>query len=187
MLQQGTEESAVSYFAPTRNMDPSLILGWMQDRLGVDPEAGKIIWREPPSNHPRLRGLLAGSPRKTRGKIYWHIKYNRFAIKRSWLIFLWTHGRWPTDCLDHADGNSENDAIGNLREATVLQNAWNHKKRARPTASNLPMGVRPTPQGRFEARIGYRKTQIHLGAFETVEKATAAYVAKRQELYNDFA
>jgi hypothetical protein len=184
-MLQGTVEGPPG--APTRALEPRLILDWMQARLGVDPEAGTIIWLDPPSNHPRLRGLLAGSPRKTRhGKVYWHIKYNRFAIKRSWLIFLWAHGRWPTDCLDHADGNSGNDAIGNLREATVLQNAWNHKKRARPSTSNLPMGIRLS-HGRFQARIGYRKTQIPLGSFATVEEALAIYAAKRRELYNDFA
>lgn len=170
----------------TRDISPTEILAWMQASFSVDADRGILVWKEPPRVHPRMIGKEAGSLRSNHnGKLYCHVRHARRAFKRSWLIFLWVHRRWPTDCIDHIDGNSTNDAIGNLREATATQNAWNHKRRARRIA--LPMGVRLMGSGRYEARISYHKKQIHLGAFETPEAAHTAYVAKRKELYREYA
>lgn len=152
----------------------------------VDLAEGKLFWHRPPGNHSRLFGREAGSPRSSgSGKLYWHIKIGGRAYKRSHLIFAWVNGRMPSPCVDHIDGNSLNDRPANLREATALQNAWNHKKRARRI--DLPMGVRRLASGRFQARIALEGRQIHLGAFDTPQQAAAAYQTKRGELYGEFA
>lgn len=171
----------------TSDLDPEVILAWMRRSFNVDADRGSIVWRSPPSNHPRLLGLPAGSGRKNKsGKEYIHIKRDGVALKRSWLIFLWSNGRWPKECVDHIDGNSLNDRLENLREATVTQNSWNHTHRKRRI--NLPMGVRLLRgSGRFQARIACNKKMFHLGAFDTPAEARAAYLAKRKELYGEFA
>jgi len=163
------------------------IIEWMRASFEIDAERGLLIWRHPPKNHPRMIDREAGSFRPTHwGKRYCHIKKDRHAFKRGYLIFLWVYGRWPAPCLDHIDGNSENDSIANLREATTTENAWNHKKRARRI--NLPMGVRLiTKSGRYEARIGFHGNQLTLGAYDTPEAAHAVYLAKRKELYREWA
>ena len=170
----------------TAAIPPEEVLAWLAARFVIDPDHGSMVWVVPPKNHPRMLGREAGSLRPNRaGKVYVHIKKDRRVFKRGWLIFLWVHGRWPTACLDHIDGNSTNDRISNLRDATVTENAWNHKRRARRIP--LPMGVRRLRAGRFEARIGFNKKQLHLGSFETPEEAHRVYVAKRRELYGQFA
>lgn len=152
----------------------------------VDLDNGRLFWREPPPNHTRLLGAEAGSARPNQsGKLYWHVKIGGRAIKRGHIIYFLSFGHWPTPCLDHKDGNSLNDAASNLRAATATENAWNHKRRKRRI--NLPMGVRSIASGRYEARISFHGTQLHLGAFETPEQAHTAYVAKREELYREFA
>lgn len=167
-------------------LDPAEILQWMSNTFEVYPDKGLLFWKVPPSNHIRLLGTSAGSLRRTNsGKQYCHIKRNKRGIKRGYLIFLWVNGRWPSPNLDHRDGNSLNDNINNLREATVTQNAWNHHKRSRRI--QLPMGVRRVKSGRFAARIGYEKSLIHLGTFETADEARKVYLAKRKELYHEFA
>ena len=170
-----------------RSFDPGETIAWMRNCFDVRPEDGELIWVQPPSNHPRLLGKAAGSPRPTHsGKRYVHIKMDRRPFKRGWLIFLFVHGRWPTECLDHIDGDSLNDRIVNLRDATVMQNAWNHHKRARRI--NLPMGVRlATKSGRYQARIGYNKQQLHLGTYDTPQEAEMVYLAKRKELFGEYA
>lgn len=168
-----------------RSLKPNVVLRWMADSFIVLPDAGQLVWKSPPKNHPRMKGLPAGSPRPARGeKQYIHVKKDRLAIKRGWLIFLWMRGRWPSECLDHIDGDSTNDSIKNLREATITQNAWNHKGRARRI--QLPMGVRHV-NGRYQARIALNKKMIYLGVFDTAEEAQAVYAAKRKELYREFA
>jgi hypothetical protein len=49
------------------------------------------------------------------------------------------------------------------------------------------MGVRLTPSGRFQARIAHFGKLLSLGAFATPQEAQSVYLAKRQELYREFA
>lgn len=162
-----------------------LILAWLHETFEIDAERGTLTWLRPPANHTRLRGRRAGSNRPGRGdKKYCYIKKDRHALKRGWLIFLWVHGRWPAPCLDHIDGNSTNDSIVNLREATITQNAWNHKGRKKK--SRLPMGVRSL-EGRFQARIVVNRKMLYLGMFASAAEASATYQQKRRELYGEFA
>lgn len=170
----------------TRDLDASEILEWMRDCLHVDAPRGVLLWKKPPHNHPRMIGKEAGSARPNQsGKQYVHVKRDKIALRRGWLIFLWFFRRWPDECLDHIDGNSLNDSIANLRDATVTQNAWNHKGRARRI--DLPMGVRLIPSGRYQARIACNKKMLHLGAFDTPEEAQRVYLAKRKELFHEYA
>ena len=160
--------------------------GLIRSIFDIDMEGGRMFWRAPPHTHQRLLGLEAGTPRGSHSqKIYWVIRIGGKAYKRGRLIFFAAFDRWPVPCIDHIDGNSLHDGILNLREATATENAWNHKRRKRRIA--LPMGVRLTGSGRYQARIGYHGTQIHLGAFDTPEEARAIYLDKRKELYGDFA
>lgn len=156
--------------------------------LRFDFEAGRVYWLNPPKNHPRLRGAEAGTPQAqtSRKKTYWVIRIDGKPYRRSRLMFLAAHGRFPTPCVDHANGNSLDDRLINLREASVVENARNHKTRARRI--DLPMGVRLIPgSGRYQARIGFCGKQLHLGSYETPELARAAYQNKRRELFHEFA
>ena len=170
-----------------RLIDPDQVRRWMEESFQVDPSSGILIWAKPPSNHPRLLGVEAGHPRVGRGwKRYVVIKMDGCALLRSWLVFLWVTRRWPADCLDHANGDSTDDRFENLREATPMQNAWNHKTRAKE--SPLPMGVRASREGtRFYARLCVNKRHLSLGSFSSPEAASAAYVAARKEHFHEFA
>lgn len=167
-------------------LDPAETLQWMRDSFFVHLDLGHLVWKNPSKHHPRLLLKAAGSERVGHnGKRYVYIKKGRRAIKRSWLIFLWVKGRWPDHEVDHRDGNSLNDSKKNLREATDDQNAQNHKTRKKP--SSLPMGVRALPSGRFQSRIAVNGKKIAIGSFVTAESAHSAYLAKRKELFGEFA
>lgn len=153
----------------------------------VDLDAGKLFWRVAPRTHPRLAGTEAGSIRRGHsGKNYCVVKIDGFAHKRGHLIFFLANGFWASPCLDHINGNSLDDSRHNLRQATILENSWNHKKRAKST--DLPMGVRQIPKSkRYQARIAYMGRSLTLGTFDTPEEARSAYLSKRGELYGKFA
>lgn len=151
-----------------------------------DLEGGRVFWVTPPGNHSRLAGTEAGTFRPTRsGKRYCHIKIEGRALKRGHLIYFMAHGAWPAPCLDHIDGNSEDDAIGNIRQATIAENARNHKRRAKREAT--PMGVRRLLSGRFEARIACDGKKFTIGSFDSSAEAHSAYLAKRKELFREYA
>jgi hypothetical protein len=166
-------------------MKPSL--EYLQTRISVDVEAGRVYWIDATKHHAPLNGKEAGSPRKSShtGKFYWHVKVDTQPLKRSHLVFLFAHGRWPGLQIDHINGESLDDRIENLREATVTQNAWNHKSRRK--SSSTPMGVRVTREGKYQARIAVNKKQIAIGTFDTPDLASQAYQQKRKEFFNEYA
>ena len=153
----------------------------------VDLRSGRLFWKNPSKYHQRLLGTEAGTKQKHHtGKCYWIIKIDGRSCRRGHLIFIAARGRAPYPLVDHRNGNSLDDRPGNLRDATITQNAWNHKSRRRRI--KLPMGVRIlVSSGRYQARIGFHGHQIHLGAYDTPAEARAIYLTKRKELYQEFA
>lgn len=158
---------------------PALTPGEILARLDVDASLGKCTWIDATKNHRPLNGKEAGCPRDG----YWIIKFNGIPYKRSYLIYCATHGVWPSEIIDHINGDSLDDRAENLREATLTQNNWNHRTRAKSTS--LPMGIREL-SGRFQARIAKDKKTFYLGSFATVEEAHSVYTTKRKELFNDY-
>ncbi len=165
---------------------PALSREFLEDVLALDRDAGKLFWLSPSKYHSEKTGQEAGCARKnSNGKTYWHVKINGLAYRRSYLVYCMTTDKWPAECIDHIDGNSLNDRPSNLREATVMQNAWNHKGRRKNT--DLPMGIRRMPSNKYQARIACNKKTIYLGCFDSVEEAVNRYAEKRKELYGEFA
>lgn len=156
-------------------------------RLDVDLETGVAVWIDATKHHRNLVGKVAGRPVPNHnGKFYWTIRFNKRAYKRSQIVLFLKTGIWPTEMVDHRNGDSLDDRAENLRHATSTQNAWNHQKRRKK--SPLPMGVRKLADSRrFQARIACNKEMHYLGTFDTPEEAHQVYLAKRKELFGEFA
>lgn len=150
----------------------------------IDLKNGKMYWKKPTKYHPDLIGKEAGCSPLQKKLRYWVIKINGKTYKRGRLLFLYKYNKFPSPCIDHIDGNSLNDCINNLREASLQENNWNHRTRKKSTL--LPMGIRKINTG-YVARIAFNKKTIHLGTFLTVEEAEQEYKKKRVELYGKFA
>lgn len=159
----------------------------IRQRLDVDLASGICRWIDPTKHHLNLIGQVAGGKRpSSENKSYWVIKLNGIPYKRSQIVLTVATGIWPTEAVDHINGNSLDDRAENLRHATWTQNAWNHKTRAKK--SNLPMGVRVLKGStQFQARICCDKKMHFLGMYPTPDLAHAAYLAKRKELFGEFA
>lgn len=157
---------------------------YLKSRLLYAPRKGVFYWIDPPKNHQELAGEEAGSA--TSGpKPYHVIQIDGAKYKRSRLAFLYMEGRWPAEVMDHINGYSLDDRWTNLREATLTQNAQNHKGRSKQ--SDLPMGVRLNQSGTFAARIGVNGKQVQIGTFETVKAAADAYANARGKYFGQFA
>jgi hypothetical protein len=105
-------------------------------------------------------------------------KRKRVQLHRA--VFAVVHGRWPTDQIDHIDGDPTNNRVENLREVSGLENQRNMKRYTNNTSGYT--GVRRTASGKWQALIADRGRRIHLGVFEDVEDAAAVYRAKADEL-----
>lgn len=165
---------------------PPLSIAEIRARLDVDVDAGVARWVDATKHHRALIGRLAGYARLGRhGKYYWVIKLNGIQYLRSQIVFAMKTGSWPASLIDHKNGDSLDDRGENLRPATVLQNAWNHKTRAK--ASPLPIGVRLTRSGRFQARLQCNKVATVVGVFDCPAAASHAYQQARKEAFGDYA
>lgn len=100
------------------------------------------------------------------------------------LAWLFVHGRWPKDQLDHINGDRSDNRISNLRECTDAENRQNW---TRPKSNN-PHGLIGVNwhagANKFSAQIQINRKQKHLGLFETAEEAHSAYLAAKRSLHS---
>lgn len=152
---------------------------YLRSILKYDQDTGIFTWILPTKYHPRMVGKEAGSIATG----YVTIKIDGKRYKAHRLAWLYVHGAMPRNWLDHKDGDTFNNAIGNLREATPAQNIANS---IRYKGKELPKGIRRNGSG-FTARISFNGTLITIGTFRTPEIAAAAYFSEATRLYGAFA
>lgn len=157
--------------------------------LRYDQATGDLIWLPRPvemfANKVRHAqwttkncGKVAGYIRRqVRGPAYRFIRIGDVQYQAHRLVWLYVCGQPLPDMIDHRDRDSLNNRFDNLRAATYAQNRAN----SRPSTRLWVKGVYARHR-RFVARAG----KIHLGTFDTIEEAAAAYKAKADELHGDF-
>lgn len=153
---------------------------YLRNALFYDANTGEFTWINPPKNHSRLLGRIAG--RRDRWRGYVIIKLQGRAYKAHRLAWLYVHGFLPPE-IDHADGDRSNNRLSNLRTATNPQNQAN---RSTNKGKALPKGVRKV-RNRYNARISYQRRLIHLGMFQTPQEASEAYFQASRIYYGEFA
>lgn len=98
------------------------------------------------------------------------------------LAWLYITGAWPKNLLDHIDGNPENNAFTNLREATASQNSQNLKKFKSHNKLKV-IGVCRNGNGfRAEISIDRQKTRKRK-TFKTIDEAAMQYLQWKRELH----
>ena len=97
------------------------------------------------------------------------------------LAWLYVHGVWPKDEIDHINGMSNDNRIENLREATHIINAQNQRKAQRINKVGF-LGVSPY-FSKFLAQICANGKKHYLGAYSTPDLAHAAYVRAKRLLH----
>jgi hypothetical protein len=97
------------------------------------------------------------------------------------LAWFYVYGKWPSHVIDHIDGNRANNAISNLRDVPRMVNSQN-RKRAQSNSATGVLGV-IADRGRFVATVGVAGRCVHLGRFDTVEAAHAAYLKAKRALH----
>ena len=149
--------------------------------LNYDPSTGVFHFRFPRGN--RSAGTVAGSPNNC-GYILLTIDGQKYHAHR--LAWLYVHGEWPTNQIDHIDRDPSNNRLNNLREATQSQNNRNGGLRKNNT-SGLKGAYFFKRDQLWMAAIRVNGRQLHIGYFDTKEKAHAAYIAAARIHAGQFA
>lgn len=148
----------------------------LRQLIDYDPETGVITWRprKEKSRHDRMWNTrfafkVAGTT-DTNG--YLCVSFRCVKHRAHRLAWLYVHGRWPADQLDHINRDRADNRLANLRECTGAENHQNRGVRAKSGVQ----GVRWHKQGqKWQARIRINGREVYLGLHETVEAASQAY------------
>lgn len=124
-------------------------------------------------------GLIKNKRGKTLGYMthagYIRIGYKKKGYQAHRLAWLFTHGKWPKDQIDHINHNRADNRIVNLREADGALNMMNMSGPRRSNRTGL-LGVSAPIYGRYRASIFRGRKKIDLGTYSTPEEAHAAYL-----------
>lgn len=138
--------------------------------LLYDPETGWLI----------RDGKRAGCQQN---KGYWITSIKGKQIVDHRIIWFMMTGAWPSKQIDHINGIRDDNRWCNLREVSNQQNQFN--RAVRKDSSTGIKGVYPKGN-KFRASIFFNWKEKHLGYFDTVEEAKAAYEKAALELQGDF-
>ena len=158
---------------------PELTQQRLRELLDYDAETGEFRWRVSQGGKAKA-GDKAGC-RQPRG--YWKIRIDGKDYRPHRLAFLYAHGRFPSQDIDHRNGIRHDNRLSNLREATRSENLANGKVR-RLGLKGVHFHKR---QGKWQAQIQKNGKNFHLGTFDTELEAHAAYVQAANQLHGEFA
>lgn len=149
----------------------------LREVLDYDLDTGVFRWRK------AQKGVAAGAVSGTdNGRGYLLIRVEGRLCRAHRLAWLYVHGRWPTDQLDHINGVKNDNRIANLREATNAENGQNFAVSRRNTSGhpgvNWHGGCR-----RWHVRIQLAGKRQHIGFFNKFDDAVAARAKAKAEFH----
>lgn len=161
----------------------------LRQLVDYTPSTGLFTWkRRPVEMFKDLRaceawnGRYAGKAAGGRSGDYIGLRINGRSYLAHRLAWLYVHGVWPGDEVDHRNGNRFDNSINNLRSANRNINAQNIRSRP-ANAEALPLGVyllkRKAPRP-YSASIRIGGRARHLGYFLSAEEAHAAYLTAKR-------
>jgi len=149
----------------------------LKEVLDYNPETGVFVWRV--SKGPCKAGSVAGNAHIT-GYVLIAIDGKKHRAHR--LAWLYVHGVWPDKDIDHINRIRTDNRIANLRDVSKSENQWNSSARCDNTSGYL--GVCWHKQrSKWHAQIRVCEKRLHLGYFNTLEAANAAYMAAKEKLH----
>lgn len=155
----------------------------LKELIHYNPDTGIFTWkprsikwfkslREFNRWNNRYSNTSAGNLHKSKdtGTAYNIIRINYKAYKAHRLAFLYMVGTFPTEEVDHEDGNGINNKFANLRLVNHIDNSKNRRKRTNNTSGVNGVHFCRTKL-KYIPSISYKGERITLGAFNNFEKA----------------
>lgn len=154
-----------------------------QDRLKelmhYDPETGVFTRKVQTCSRVKV-GMQAGT-KDRHGHFLCLVDGKRYSLHR--LAWLYVTGSMPNGEIDHISGDKSDNRFSNLRDVSHFENMQNV---VRPSSNNKTgfLGVVPRKgTSAFMARIRIDGKNVHLGTFDSPEKAHEAYVAAKRQFH----
>lgn len=138
--------------------------------LKYEPETGRMFWlkrngRGPAAGREALTALNRGGYK--RGHLL------GVSVRAHQVAWLFTHGEWPADEIDHVNGDKTDNRPENLRLVTRAQNMRNTAKPITNTSGHVGVSWHKRA-GKWEAHIEFCGKKKHLGLFSDLDAAVSA-------------
>lgn len=154
----------------------------LRERLDYDPDNGVFTWRF--TRGRAKEGAVAGCICPTYG--YRMIGLDGVVYRAARLAWLYMHGEWPPDEIDHCNHNRADDSWTNLRNANRTQQQAN-RGRQKNNTSGFKGVTFHAETGKWRARVVAGRRTTSLGLHETAEQAHQAYVRAAHRIHREFA
>lgn len=163
----------------------------VRELFDYDTATGVLRWRRRPTSdfnsarvcaiwNARWAGKEAGSFDKDG---YREVSVGDVALKAHRIAWAWMTGAWPTDDIDHKDGDKSNNRFDNLRDVPRSVNAENLRT-ARSDNMTGRLGVSlHKASGLYHSCIKAGGRKHSLGYFRDPDAAHAAYVTAKRRLH----
>ena len=148
----------------------------LKELFHYDAETGVFTRLIAINGNAKAGPILGGA-----SKYYLYIGIDNSKHLAHRLAWLYVHGEWPKDQLDHIDGVRRNNSIKNLRNVTNSVNAQNRKCAGSISTTGF-LGV-SKHRDKFRATIMLNGEYRHIGNYETAESASEAYLKAKRELH----
>jgi hypothetical protein len=154
----------------------------LRARLSYCAETGALTWKERVSEPGvRTRNVNAWNTRYAGKPAFGYVDaagYGRGSFEGQMLLahrVLWAlhHGRWPSEFLDHINGDPADNRLVNLREVDATGNQQNLRLR-RSSQTGVTGVSRHSGCDKFVAQINERGRHHYLGIYPTIAAAAAA-------------
>jgi hypothetical protein len=153
----------------------------LKELLHYDPDSGSFTWLVDRGLNCN-KGLEAG----TKNRLYKNIKVDSRQYPAHRLAWLYCFGQYPSDFLDHIDGDPTNNRISNLREVSRLENNTNKGRYSRGSSGYKGVSYAKL-QRKWKAQIQAKGEKIYLGLFNCPREAAHAYNVAAVQLHGEFA
>lgn len=166
----------------------------LRQLLTYIPETGELFWKARPrsmfpsdwSHHVwniRYAGMPAFYAKNNHG--YLQGKVHEKIILAHRAIWAMEHGAWPVHHIDHANGQTTDNRMSNLREATPSQNQWNKTNTLR---DGRVIGVRWAPsRNKWEVRLRAHRKDVYTRYFDSYDEAVAARAMAARKFHGEYA
>jgi hypothetical protein len=146
----------------------------LREYLSYDESSGVFVWKKGKCKDKKAGSVNANGYLQIMlgGRIYYAHR----------LAFLYVHGAFTSNCIDHINGIKTDNRISNLREATYAENAQNTR-----AYKNNKTGYRGVSfskrDSKFIAFIRTNNKAINLGSFDLPSDAHNAYKNAKVHLH----
>jgi hypothetical protein len=155
-----------------KSPDGPLTAERLREVLNYDSDTGAFTWKQSKGNQFTKAGMRAGSVHHDGYRV---ARVDGKGYLEHRLAWLYINGAWPPGDLDHINRDRADSRIANLRESCDLLNGQN-----KSVASNNKSGARGVhwckTYNKWRAVIRVNWKLKHIGRFNTVEEARAAYL-----------